>query len=177
MANDLRNWLEELSDKIPGYSGYAGRERRRDQDKLHREHIADRLRAMKAPLTDVVRDLSSGGRLTEVGPVDRLLKKLDQIENRVRFAAYGYAGFFDVVKIEDTHLESIHQYDLTLAEKAGELETLARGLKARAASADELKSAAAELESAVDRFNQQFDERHRAINDYDQDPSRGVFSS
>ncbi len=47
--SDQRNWLERLGEKIPGYGGYAARERRRDIDKLHREHLADRLRAAKQP--------------------------------------------------------------------------------------------------------------------------------
>ena len=76
MTDELRDRLERLGEKIPGYSGYAERERRRDQDKLHRVHLADKLRAIKTPLTDVVRDLSSTGRLMEVGTVDRTLKKL-----------------------------------------------------------------------------------------------------
>src|SRR5213593_4386384 len=100
-----RNWIERLSSKIPGYSGYVDRERRRDVDKLHREHLADRLRALKSPLTEVTRELSSSGRLFEVGPLDAAAKKLDHLENRVRFASYGYSGFFDVVKIEQPQLD------------------------------------------------------------------------
>ena len=57
-TTDGRNWIERLSSKIPGYSGYVDRERRRDIDKLHREHLADRLRALKSPLTDLMREIS-----------------------------------------------------------------------------------------------------------------------
>ena len=96
-TTDTRNWIERLSSKIPGYSGYVDRETRRDIDKLHREHLADRLRGLKSPLTDVMRELTNAGRVFEVGPVDAAIKKLDHLENRVRFASYGYAGFFDVV--------------------------------------------------------------------------------
>ena len=92
-----RNWIERLSSKIPGYSGYVDRERRRDIDKLHREHLANRLRGLKGPLTDLMKDLTNNGRLFEVGAVDSTIKKLDHLENRIRFASYGYAGFFDVV--------------------------------------------------------------------------------
>jgi hypothetical protein len=105
--SDQRNWIERLSSKIPGYSGYVDREQRRDVDKLHREHLADRLRSLKSPLTDLTHELTNGGRLFEAGPVDAATKKLDHLENRVRFASYGYSGFFDVVKIEQTQLDSI----------------------------------------------------------------------
>src|SRR6201986_5187348 len=126
--SEERNWLERLGEKIPGYGGCVSKERRRDADKIQREHLAERLRAAKQPLNEVMRELSSSGRLFEVGPVDRVLKKLDQIENRVRFASYGYAGFFDAVKIEEPQLDRIYQFDLALVEKVERLEQLAGGL-------------------------------------------------
>jgi len=176
--SDQRNWLERLGDKIPGYSGYVEKERRRDIDKLHREHLADRLRATKQPVSDFVRELSSSGRLFEVGPLERVSKKIDQIENRVRFASYGYAGFFDVVKIQEPQLDAIHRFDLALVEKVEELERQARSLSERGGSAEGLKGAAAELERAADDLNRTFDERYRAIENFrpDGNPGRPMFS-
>ena len=176
--SDQRNWLERLGDKIPGYSGYVEKERRRDIDKLHREHLADRLRATKQPVSDFVRELSSSGRLFEVGPLERVSKKIDQIENRVRFASYGYAGFFDVVKIQEPQLDAIYRFDLALVEKVEELERQARTLSERGGSADGLKGAAAELERAADDLNRTFDERYRAIENFrpDGNPGQPMFS-
>jgi hypothetical protein len=176
-SGDQRNWLERLSDKIPGYSGYVDRERRRDIDKLHREHLADRLRSLKAPLTDLMRELSSTGRLFEVGPVDSAIKKLDHLENRVRFASYGYSGFFDVVKIEQAQLDSIYRFDLALVEHVDRLEAKINELKSKAGTAEGLKVASSELAAAVDEINHAFDERARAINNFGQDqpPGRPLF--
>jgi hypothetical protein len=171
--SDQRNWLERLGDKIPGYAGYVAKERRRDVDKLHREHLAERLRLAKQPLTDLMRELSSSGRLFEVGPVDRILKKLDQIENRVRFASYGYAGFFDAVKIEEPQLERIYRFDLSLVEKVEEFERQARELSSKGSTADGLKAAAADLERAADDLNQTFDQRYRAIETFGPDDTQG----
>ncbi len=164
--SDQRNWLERLGDKIPGYGGYVAKERRRDADKRHREHLAERLRSAKQPLNEAMRDLSSTGRLFEVGPVDRVLKKLDQIENRVRFASYGYAGFFDAVKIEEPQLDRIYQFDLALVERVERVEQLARSLSGNGSTADGLKQAASELERAADDLNRTFDERYRAIENF-----------
>ena len=171
--SDQRNWLERLGDKIPGYSGYVAKERRRDIDKMHREHLADRLRATKQPLSDTMRELSSTGRLFEIGPLDRVSKKIDQIENRVRFASYGYSGFFDVVKIEEQQLDAIYGFDLALVEKVDALERQARELAQKGATADGLKAAAAELERAADDLNRTFDERYRAIENFRPDETQG----
>lgn len=163
---DQRNWLERLSDKIPGYAGYASKDRRRDVDKMHREHLADRLRASKQFVTDAVRELTETGRLFEVGPLDRTLKKLDQAENRIRFASYGYAGFFDTIKIEEPQLEAIYRFDLALTEKVEEAERRARELSSASAGEGGPKQAAGELERALDDLNRTFDERYRAIENF-----------
>jgi hypothetical protein len=177
MSSDTRNWLERLGDKIPGYSGYVDRERRRDIDKLHREHLADRLRSLKAPLTDVIREFTSSGRLLEVGPIDSATKKLDQLENRVRFASYGYSGFFDVVKIEQQQLDSIYRFDLALVEQVDKIETIVRDFKGRVGTSDGLKSATAELTTTLDEVGRSFDERYKVINSFGQDqpPGRPLF--
>jgi|SRR5215475_9389293 len=174
---DQRNWIERLSQKIPGYSGYVDRERRRDIDKRHREQLADRLRAAKAPLTDLMRELTGGGRLMEIGPVDQALKKLDKLENRVRYASYGYAGFFDAVKIEQPQLDSIYQFDLAFVERAERVESKLGELKAKAGTAQGLKDAVAEAVSEIDAADKAFDERHNAINSFDpnQPPGRPLF--
>ena len=175
---DTRNWIERLSSKIPGYSGYVDRERRRDIDKLHREHLADRLRSLKAPLTEVVRELTNTGRLFEVGPVDAAIKKLDHLENRVRFASYGYAGFFDVVKIEQAQLDAIYRFDLALVEHVDKIEAEISELKTKAATSDGLKTACAETSAEIDRVGRLFDDRYKAINTFSegQPPGQPLFS-
>ena len=177
-TDDGRNWLERLSSKIPGYSGYVDRERRRDVDKLQREHLADRLRGLKTPLTDVMRELSNGGRLFEVGPVDAAIKKLDHLENRVRFASYGYAGFFDVVKIEQPQLDAIYKFDLALVERVDEIEAKLSQMKAQASTSDGLKTACGEVAAEIDQTARVFDDRYKVINDFaqGQPPGQPLFS-
>ena len=177
-AGDQRNWIERLTEKIPGYTGYMDRERRRDIDKLHRERLADRLRSLKSPLTDLIRELTSTGRLMEVGPVDSASKKVDRLENRVRYASYGYSGFFDVVKIEQTQLDSIYKFDLSLVEQVDKLDAKLVDLKSKAGTAEGLKYAVAELGAMVDEADRAFDGRYNAINNFGegQPPGKPLFS-
>jgi len=176
--SDQRNWVERLSSKIPGYSGYVDRERRRDVDKIHREHLADRLRSLKTPLTDLMREMTNSGRLLEVGPVDAAVKKLDQVENRVRFASYGYSGFFDVVKIEQAQLDSIYKFDLALVEHIDKIEAKLAELKTKSATSDGLKSGCEAVVGEIDQTNKAFDERYKAINNFaeGQPPGQPLFS-
>jgi hypothetical protein len=173
LMSDLRNWIEKISAKIPGYSGYIDKENRRDADKRNRENLANRIRAIKAPLTEVMKDLTNSGRLFEVTPVDSALKKLDKIENRVRFATYGYAGFFDAVKIEEAQLDAIYRFDLSLVEQVEKIEAQLADLKAQAGTADGLKTSAAKLTASIDTFDRSFDDRYKAINDFNEDQPQG----
>jgi hypothetical protein len=167
-SNDQRNWLERLGDKIPGYRGYVDKERRRDVDKMHREHLADRLRRLKDPLTAILKDLSDGGRLFEVGPVDSAIKKLDKLENRIRFASYGYSGFFDVVKIQENQLDAIYRFDLAMVEQVDKIEAKLNDLKSQAGTGPGLKTASADLTAAIDEADRTFDQRYQAINNFGQ---------
>jgi len=177
-GGDQRNWLERLGDKIPGYSGYVDKERRRDMDKRHREKVADRLRAAKGPLTEVMKDLTNGGRLMEVGPVDQAIKRLDKLENRIRFASYGYAGFFDAVKIQEPQLDAIYRFDLALVEGVEKIEAKVNDLKSKAGTADGLKAATTDVTAEIDASDKAFDDRYKAIETFSQDqpPGKPLFS-
>lgn len=168
-----KNWLQRLAEKIPGLAGYQAKETRREVDKLYREHLADRLRKVKDHLAAVMRDMTDGGRLFEIAPVERLSKKVDTLENRVRYATYGYAGFFDAVKIEEPQLDAIYRFDLSLVEKVEEFERHARELASKSSTPDGLKAAAAEIERAADDLNRTFDERYRAIETFGPDDAQG----
>ena len=119
-----------------------------------------------------MRELSSTGRLFEVGPVDRVLKKVDQIENRVRFASYGYAGFFDAVKIEEPQLDA---YTSSTSRSSRRSSTSSARARAAGKGLDRRgpEEAASELESAVDDLNRTFDERYRSIENFRPGDSQG----
>lgn len=177
--NEGRNWLEQLVDKIPGFSGYQARERRRDVDKLHREQLAERLRLAKGPLLNLMREISAdGARLSQLGAVDRLVKKLDHLENRVRFAAYGYAGFFDAVKIDEAELDALYRFDLALVNKIDDLDQKITLLGGAADGAD-LKSRAAEATAAAEDLHRTFDQRFQSIESFKQETNsnRSVFDA
>lgn len=162
-AVSQRNWLENLASKIPGYGGYMEKETRRDVDKIHREHLAGMLFQLKNPVNAVIRDLSNNRRLFEVNPVERILQKLDKIENRIRYASYGYRGFFDVVKIQEAQLDQLYQFDLALVNDVEAVKGRVGQLTAQAGDSNTLKAAAQELERAIDELDAKFTRRSQMI--------------
>lgn len=158
-----RNFLERIASKIPGYRGYVEKESRRDVDKLHREHLAVLLSQLKPQLNNVIRELSDNRRLFEVGPIEKALQKLDKVENRIRYASYGYAGFFDAVKIQEDQLDQLYHFDLALVEDVENVKMHVQKLLSQFADARALKTAAQELIAAIDDLDAKFNQRYQAI--------------
>ncbi len=162
-ASGERNFLERVAAKIPGYKGYLEKESRRDVDKLHREHLATLLFQLKAPINTVIRELADNRRLFEVGPIEKVLQKLDKVENRIRYASYGYAGFFDAVKIREDQLDQLYHFDLSLVDQVENIKMHVQQVLTQVADAKTLKQAVQQLASALDDLDAKFNQRYQAI--------------
>jgi hypothetical protein len=104
----------KLLAKLPGFNGYFDREQRRAADKLLREGVAQRYEEQWRRISGLQRELISQGGLAYIDDLEGAAIKLRQFVDRVRTASYGYAGFFDAVKIRSEELEQLYQYDLWL---------------------------------------------------------------
>jgi hypothetical protein len=111
----------KLLGKLPGFNGYFDREQRRSADKLLRESISARYEEQWRRISSLQRDLISQGGLAYVDDLEGAAIKLRQFIDRVRTASYGYAGFFDAVKIRSEELEKLYQYDLWMLSLVDEI--------------------------------------------------------
>ncbi|MEA4908195.1 MAG: hypothetical protein GYA17_04850 [Chloroflexi bacterium] len=148
--------IRKLLSKVPGFSGYFERQNRRAADKMMREVIANRYEEQWKRISEVQRELISQGEIRYVDDMENAAIKVRQFIDRVRTAAYGYAGFFDAVKVNQEELAQIYQYDLALLDAVEELK---RGVDNAEASigTDGLPAAIRHLTSlgqqAVETFN------------------------
>ncbi len=117
-----RDFLTQLLAKIPGFKGYIERQDRRMSDKILRETVASRYEELWARISGLQRELISQGQLEYVDDLEASALKLRQFIDRVRLATYGYAGFFDAIKINQEELDRVYQYDLTLLNMRDEIE-------------------------------------------------------
>lgn len=171
MSESVRNWLERAAEFIPGYSGYQQREARRDSDKLYREHLAGRLRATKTVLTDVMLELTAHDGLNLLGTIDRSVRKLDRAENQIRFAAYGYRGFFDAVRIQEAQLDELYRFDLSLSENVANIEKAAQTLKLSIVDKESIVIQTANVDAALDELERAWKHRTDVINGFGRDAS------
>lgn len=118
---DEQNVFAKLLSKVPGFSGYIDRENRRAADKLLRDTIASRYEEQWRRISGLQRELISQGGIEFIDDMEGAAIKLRQFIDRVKTASYGYAGFFDAVKVNSEELEQIYQYDLWLLSLVDEI--------------------------------------------------------
>lgn len=150
--------FEKLIGSIPGYRGYKEKELRREADKMLRTHLANRFEEQRLRLQGVMQTLTSGLRLEELGPLEQATLRLQRLIDRLRTASYGYAGWFDAVKIEQKELDALYEFDAGLAtgvdrvaEVVASLEALADGGESTAAEAKALLTLLQELNNTFGR--------------------------
>ncbi len=114
LVSSQRGGLEKLIKSIPGIKGYENKEDRRDTDKIVRETIAQRFGEQWDRISAIERDLAKGAGIIYLSDLESAALKIRQFADRIRTAAYGYAGLFDAVKVDDTALQQIYDYDLYL---------------------------------------------------------------
>jgi hypothetical protein len=156
-----QNALERLMNSIPGFKGYRERDLRRDADRLQREHLALRLEQVKKALNRVAADLSRGGDLDPINDVETARKRLDKVVNRIRYAERGYSGFFDAVKVDETVLARVYQFDMGLVDDVDGVWSAASA--AEAAPTAQARPAVQDLIGRIDALDARLSERENVL--------------
>lgn len=159
---DDQDAFGKLVGKIPGFNGYFDREQRRAADKMLRDTIASRYEEQWRRISGLQRDLISQGGLMYVDDLEGAAIKLRQFIDRVRTTSYGYAGFFDAVKIQSEELESIYQYDLSLLNLVDEIGRAIDNVEASMGT-DGLPASIRHLTSVSQQSVEAFNKRSEAI--------------
>lgn len=111
LAERFRQTVEFLAKHVPGYAGYLKREERRESDKLLRGHLEGLLRGLKARVDKVAVKLTDAGSIGLLKPINTATKLIEKVADRIRFADYGYSGFFDLEKIGESELGKMYDFD------------------------------------------------------------------
>jgi hypothetical protein len=116
-----KDLIGKIRNFLAGFIGYIDREGRRDADKILRETVAQRYEEQWSRISELQRQLVSEGNIEYVDDLEAAAIKLRGFVDRVKGAAYGYAGFFDAVRIHKEELEKLYEFDLALLEGVGRI--------------------------------------------------------
>jgi len=122
--------LGKIRKTLSGFIGYLDRENRREADKLLRATIASRYEQQWNRISAIQRQMIEAGNLEQVDQLEAAAIKLRAFIDRVKTASYGYAGFFDAVRVNETELQKIYSYDLQLLEDVNSISSAVDNVEA-----------------------------------------------
>ena len=113
--------LQRLLSHIPGFAGYRERQIRRKADQMVREHLVELLDDIREKLGTLIGQWARNKGMEYLDDLDRVRGRLNKVRDNIRFADYGYTGWFDAAKIKESELDSLYDYDLGLREQIAEV--------------------------------------------------------
>jgi hypothetical protein len=157
--------LEKIMLVVPGFRGYKEKEQRREADKLIRNFIYSGLHEARNDLQDIYQAVADGRTPEDLRPIDQLTAIFDRVSEKVNHASYGYAGFFDAIKIDEDDLDRMIDFDTQLIDGAKGLAQRVEDFKNEVQSGkfDNLQAFEGELRKAVEGFENTFDKRKDSI--------------
>lgn len=162
-AKDEMGWLERLFSKLPGIAGYREKEMRRDADKQVRDMLARELSERRTKITAMQNDLLAAGGLLWMDDIERVVGRLQLLIDRVRTAAYGYAGFFDLQRVKEADLDKLAEFDQALFEELPRLDTAIESLAKAIETNEGIKEAVTAVGNILARLNETFSKRVEVV--------------
>ncbi len=154
----IKDYLMKI---IPGYGGYVEKETRREADKLLRMHLADRLEAEKKRTQDIRAKLVDDEIIFLLDDIDRVDLIFENLVDSLRYTSYGYAGFFDAVKVKEEALDRVYEFDMSMAQDIEVVKAKVDELTANYGG--EIKELIAGLKDILKDFERKLDERKNVI--------------
>lgn len=155
LVGKIRNWLS-------GFLGYVDRENRRDADKLIRQEIALRYEKSWNKISELQRQLVSEGKLDQLDELEAAAIKLRTFIDRVKTASYGYAGFFDAVRIQSEEIDKMYAFDIALLENGDAIQRAVENVEASLGT-DGAPAAIRHLITLSQQAIEAYDERDQVI--------------
>ena len=156
---------ERILAAIPGFRGYKEKELRRESDRLIRNHLYRRLSEAKTDLKDVFQKLSDRRLFEVLTDVDRLVARFDRVAAKIDHASYGYAGFFNIIKVEEGNLDRMIDFDNQLIDGVEKIVSEVDAFKAEVMKQEikKAKERVQHLGETLEALEDTFDKRGEVI--------------
>jgi len=164
-AKEEMRLSERILAALPGFRGYKEKELRRESDRLIRNHLYQRLMEARNDLKETFQTLSDN-RLHEVlTDMDRFIMRFDRVSEKINHASYGYAGFFNIVKIEEEKLDKMIEFDTGLLDEVENIVEEADAFKKEVAKQrfEKVRDHINNLSDMLEALETTFEERHEVI--------------
>jgi len=154
--------IERIGLYIPIYRGYKDKNLRRDEDRAVRNEVARVLERVKLDLVTVQR--ATVNDLDLMRDTERIRSKADRYYIDVKKAVNGYSAFHTSVKILESELDMLIEWDANLMDDAVSLKNETAELVKLIDSGNvKLKVPLRDLELTVDKLIEDYNERETVM--------------
>jgi hypothetical protein len=155
--------FEKFISGLPGIKGYREKELRRDADKQVRDQLARELTERRARITALQSELLAAGGLLWLDDIERAVGRLQLLIDRIKTAARGYAGFFNLQRVKEAELERLANFDQALFDDLPKLDEALAALTAAVGANEGIQEAIKALADLLAGMNETFGRRIEAI--------------
>jgi hypothetical protein len=148
---------------LPGIAAYREKEMRRDSDKLVRDRLVHELEARRTRINGLQQQVLSTGGLLLMDDMEQVTGRLQLLIDRIRTAAYGYAGFFDLQRVLEPQLEALIKYDQALFDTLPALDSSIDELEKAVQANDAIPAALQAVSAVLTDLGDKFGRRMEAI--------------
>ena len=117
MSQRKINILDKIGRLIPGYTGYAIRDEKRNTDKKTREFIALSIQQSENLIIQHQKELLNKNEIKQMKEWETVRKLLNTLYSKIKHTTYGESSFFSENQLKEEELEMIHSFDLEIVEK------------------------------------------------------------
>lgn len=118
-----RGILKKLQLLVPGLNEYRRLEDLRAADELLRKQVCDKLDQTKANLESIRKSMANSGAFENLNFVASLISQIQQVAGEVLHAQQGSAGISPMVRIDESALNKLYEYDYNFVKAAIQLFT------------------------------------------------------
>jgi len=164
-AKEEMRLFERILGELPGFRGYKEKELRRETDRLIRNHSYRKLEKARGDAKEIFQALSSRRVYEALTDMDRLIMSFDRVVEKINHASYGYAGFFNVLKVQEEKLDKMIAFDSALLDQVQKIMDETNAFKGEVARNDfgGAKARIQKLRDLLGSLEETFDERGEVI--------------
>jgi hypothetical protein len=144
-----RSSLESLMARVPGYSGYKEMTDRRASDRMIRDNLVNKFKALLTELNSADKKLLLAGDLSKATLLSGAKQHFQLLVDKISAAMPGYSGFYDAKKVGPDELAKIYAFDAAMLDYVDKIKTAVTAFDTAVTSKEGLDKAVADVEAIV----------------------------
>jgi hypothetical protein len=160
-----RGIISKIQMFVPGFRGYRIKEDLRAADNMLRIQMAGNLASIRREIEGCRSVMAENGSLEHMERLGTLIGRFKAAEQSVGHAAQGYSGISAKVKVGETELNKLYEYDYSLLSSLADMANDAQTLKAAANSDNKasIKESIGAMAARMETFEATFKRRTAAV--------------